>query len=127
MHTLRLVGVLFLAVVLFDCSPAPKGALLKLPSGKEIRVVSIGTMYFSADKPAWMLKYETKTPISNVPELRQEALEIWEQYQSTVERAGRSAAILSANEPMPNTFISKTSGYNFVVEKQSDGTWKMKE
>ena len=84
-------------------------------------------MHFSADQPAWMLKYETKTPVDNVPELRQEAIEIWEQYKSTVERAGMSAAILSANEPTSNTFISKTSGFNFVVQKQPDGTWKMLE
>jgi hypothetical protein len=101
--------------------------VLRLPSGHEIRVVSIGVMYFSKDKPAWMLKYETKTSFDDVPALRQEATEIWEHYKSTVERAGRDAAILSANEPVPDTFISKTRGYNFVVQKQPDGSWKMLE
>ena len=84
-------------------------------------------MYFTADEPAWILKYDTKTPIDKVPELRQEALEVWEQYKSAAELSGKSFAILSANEPMPDTFISKTNGYNFVVEKQPDGSWKMQE
>ena len=127
MATLRLLVCACSILALFSCHPAPKGPLLKLPSGKEIRIVQVGTMYFSADKPGWMLKYETKTPISNVAELRQEALEVWAQYQSAVESDGSSSAILSANEPMPNTFMSRTSGHNFVVEKQPDGTWKMRE
>ena len=84
-------------------------------------------MYFSKDKPAWMLKYETRTSFDDVPALRQEATEIWEYYKPTVESAHREAAILSANEPKPNTVIWKTRGYNFVVQKQLDGTWKMLE
>jgi hypothetical protein len=82
-------------------------------------------MHFSADKPAWMLKYETKTSFDNVSDLRQEALEVWDQYESAVERDGKESAILSANEPAPDTLISHTRGYNFVVKKQSDGTWQM--
>jgi hypothetical protein len=127
MANLRLLVCLCSILALFSCHPAPKGQLLKLPSGKEIRIVQSGTTYFSADRAGWILKYETKTPISNVAELRREALEVWAQYQSGVESDGSSSAILSANEPMPRTFLSRPSGYNFVVEKQPDGTWKMRE
>jgi hypothetical protein len=121
----RFLASCLLACALASCGPRPKAPILQLPSGKEIRIVQIGTMHFSADKPAWMLKYETKTSFDNVVELRQEALELWEQYKGAVERAGRDSAILSANEPTPHTVISHTRGYNFIVKKQPDGTWQM--
>ena len=103
----------------------PKSSAFTTSPGKEIRVVQIGTMHFSADKPAWMLKYETKTSFDNVSELREEALEVWEQYKSAVERDEKESAILSANEPAPDTVISRTRGYNFIVKKQPNGTWQM--
>ena len=115
-----------LALVLAACQRL-QAQVEQLPSGHEIRVVSIGIITFSADKPAWLLKYETKTSFDNVPELRKEALELWERYQSMVEQAGREGAVLSANEPRPNTVFAKTRGYNFIVQKQPDGTWKMLE
>src|SRR5438477_13100174 len=108
MATFRSILCLSLALGAFGCQRAPSGSLLKLPSGKLVRVVSIGTMHFSASHPAWMLKYETKTPIVDVPELRQDATEISQQYKGPVDRAGMSVAILSAHEPAANTVISKT-------------------
>jgi hypothetical protein len=98
-----------------------------LPSGHQVRVVQIGTMFFSADKPALMVKYETKTSFDDVPALREEAKELAEQLRSTLDQSGRDSAILSANEPTGGAIISKTRGYNFIADKQSDGTWKLKE
>lgn len=126
MRRLQLILCCLIVLTVSGCFRV-QPAILRLPSGHEIHVVSIGVMYFSKDKPAWMLKYETKTSFDDVPTLRQEAQEIWEYYKTTVEHAGREAAILSANEPRPNTPIWKTRGYNFVVRRQPDGTWKMLE
>jgi hypothetical protein len=98
-----------------------------LPSGHQVRVLQVGTMFFSADKPALMVKYETKTSFDDVPALREEAKELAEQLRSTLDGSGRDSAILSANEPTGGAIISKTRGYNFIVEKQSDGTWNLKE
>jgi len=84
-------------------------------------------MFFSADKPALMVKYETKTSFDDVAALRGEAKELVEQLRSTFDRSSREVAILSANEPTGNAILAKTRGYNFIVEKQSDGTWKFKE
>jgi len=98
-----------------------------LPSGHQVRVLQIGTMFFSADKPALMVKYETKTSFDDVPALREEAKELSEQLKSTLDRSRRDSAILSANEPTGNKIISKSRGYNFILDKQPDSTWQLRK
>ena|ERR1700731_4876383 len=117
----------FVALLTLTACRRVQALVTTLPSGHQVRVVQIGTMFFSADKPALMVKYETKTSFDDVAALREEAKELAEQLRSTLDGSGRDAAILSANEPQPNTLISKTRGYNFIVDKQADGTWKLKE
>jgi len=98
-----------------------------LPSGRQVRVLQIGTMFFSADKPALMVKYETKTSFDDVPALREEAKELAEQLKSTLDQSRRDSAILSASEPTGNKIISKTRGYNFILDKQPDATWQLRK
>jgi hypothetical protein len=123
-HSLLLICCLALALPACRRVEAPTTTL---PSGRQVRVLQIGTMFFSADRPALMVKYETKTSLDDVPALREEAKELAEQLRSTLDQSGRDSAILSANQPTGGTIISKTRGYNFIAEKQPDGTWKLKE
>lgn len=99
--------------------------ILKLPSGREIGIIGIGTLYSSEDHPAWWLRYETHVKIENEEELRAEAQEVWEVYRSEADRSGEVNAALSANEPKSGTLVIPEGGYNFILQKGPDGTWKM--
>ena len=124
--------LILLCVALLRLAACQRGqapvTVTRLPSGQEIRVVQIGPMFFSAGKPALMVKYATKTSFDDVPALREEAKEIEKQLRSTLNSSGREWAIFRAQEPQRtqrNTVISESS--NFIAKKQSDGTWKLKE
>jgi hypothetical protein len=101
--------------------------VVQLPSGRKVRVLEMGTVHFTQEKPALMIKYETGTSFDDVPALMQEAKELAVYYRSSFKRSGRETVIFRANEPMPNTLFSKTRGYGFVADKQPDGTWKFRE
>jgi hypothetical protein len=119
--------ILCVALLTWTACQRVQAPATKLAFGHKVRVLQIGTMFFSAGKPALMVKYETKTSFDDVQALRQEAKELAEQLRSTLDRSGDDAAILSANEPAGNAIISKTRGDNFIVEKKSGGTWKLNE
>ena len=84
-------------------------------------------MFFSADKPALIVKYETKTSFDDAPALREEAKELSEQLKSTLDQSRRDSVILSANEPTGNQIISKSRGHNFILDKQPDSTWQLRK
>lgn len=116
--TLGLILVAFSA----DAGDYP---ILKLSSGREIGIIGKGVLQFSEGNPAWWLRYETHVKIEKVEELRAEALEVWEAYRSEADRSGLTNAALSANEPRSGTLVTTEGGYNFIFQKQADGTWKM--
>ena len=76
-----------------------KSPVIKLESGKELKVLAAGKIYYAQGKPGWMFKYETKLKIDDVPALQKEAEEIWPLLKKDVEKEGYESAILSANEP----------------------------
>jgi len=71
-----------------------------------------------------MLKYETGIDMKDRAALRQEADEIWVEFQAEAERANVASAILSANSKPQGALIQQAQGYNFVFEKDSTGVWK---
>jgi hypothetical protein len=106
-------------------SPPPGSTVMKLKSGKEVIVLSVGRVSFPNDPPALMLKYQTDIKISNKELLRTEVEEIWEQFQLDVEKEGLTQAIVSANEPPTGGLIQHNRTYNFVYKKMPTGKWQM--
>jgi hypothetical protein len=92
-----------------------------LPSGRKIKVIAEGELKFRDGTVGLILKYQTDLKISDSAALRKEADEIWVVLKQDAERLKLKSAIISANE-MPNGMIGK--GYNFVFEKQGDGSWR---
>jgi hypothetical protein len=120
--------IVLLAMLSLSCKPGvSKGATVTLPSGNQIRLLGIGVLRFSQDTPAWWIRYETRISVEDGARLRVEAQEVFDLYRGEVEKSGRDKAALSANEVIPDTFISKNRGHNFIVAKQPDGSWKMRE
>ncbi|MBV9494340.1 MAG: hypothetical protein JOZ54_08835 [Acidobacteria bacterium] len=97
---------------------------LQLPTGRTVKVLSVGKLYFSNDRPALTLKYQTDLPITNVDALGAEVDEIWMVFQPEVDRANVTNAIITASTPPKGTFVTTGSNYNFVFQKGEDGTWR---
>jgi hypothetical protein len=103
----------------------PAGAgTMRLPSGKQIVVLGIRTLAFTKDPPALMFSYRTDISIDDKVALQREVDEIWPLVRPDVERAGLTAAVISANEGTTGDGLVKHNrGFNFVFEKAPDGTW----
>lgn len=114
-----------LLVFMCGCSQDPQYKLVNLPSGKIIKVMGIGKMFFTKDDPALMLKYETDNSIDNKDLLRLEVEEIWPLFKSDVEHAKLTIAIISAHEPSKGTFIKTRRSFNFVFKRMEDGKWAL--
>jgi hypothetical protein len=113
-------------MLLDSCEGQTRGFLLQLPSGKEIRVLQISTVHFSADTPAWMVRYETAMSLDD-RKLRDEVQEVWERYRDDVEGAGLQTAIIIATGPAPKTLLAHIKQRNFVMKRQPDGNWQMSD
>ena len=121
----RIGPLITAAVLLLSCGARePQFKLVKLPSGKSVKVLSVMKMHFSQGEPALMLKYETDLPISNVAALESEVDEIWLGFQVEVENAQLKNAIVSATSHSSGGFVSRSEGRNFVFQKSANGAWQ---
>jgi hypothetical protein len=119
----RLLTALSVLFLVGCTASGPNYKTFTLPSGKQVRVMSIGQINFSQSAPALMLTYQTDLKVADKAALRSEADEIWSVFRNDVESANLNAAIISANE-IPHGFIVKRgNSYNFVYQKRADGTW----
>jgi len=122
---MRSAVLLALSLLLVACrAPEPHVNLVKLPSGKMLKVISVTKVQFAKGGPALMLKYQTDVPITDVPALEREAREIWPNFMIDVERAKLNNAILSATSLPTGTFAARSAGYNFVLQKGANGLWQ---
>ncbi len=71
-----------------------------------------------------MLQYQTDYKVSDKAALRKEADEIWLYFKTDAEKGNFTSAIISANEVPRGVIFKNSSGYNFVFEKNPDGTWR---
>ena len=102
----------------------PQGAgTMSLPSGKQIKVLGIRKLAFAKGPPALMFSYQTDLSIEDKAALQREADEIWPVLRPDVEKAGLTAAVISANENPTGGVVKQNRGYNFVFEKSPDGRW----
>jgi len=120
----RQAGAMLLGVLFLACGGSqPNYEVKHLPSGKDVKVLGVGKMYFSRDEPALMLKYLTDVAIDDEDALQKEVDEIWPFFRVDVEKAQLRTAIISANEPPTGVVISESRAFTFVFKKADDGTW----
>ncbi len=113
-------------LILCSCAgPGGNRPVMRLPSGDQVRVIKTGPIFGAGAKGIGvMFQYETDLKISDTTALRREAGEVFSMIQPDAERAHETSVIVSALEK-PTGFIVKSShGYNFVFQRQSDGSWR---
>jgi hypothetical protein len=110
-----------LAAVLWSKAQAEQP--LTLGSQKSVNVLSVGPLQSTAGWTALMLKYRTAISLSDVPELRKEADEVWDRFIVDLERSGYQNAIISANGPEKGVILTTNTSYNFIYKK-SEGVWR---
>jgi hypothetical protein len=111
-------------VILFALTAwAPTGEDVKLPSGREIRILGVAKVYFSNGEAALMLRYQTAIPLDDVGTLQSEASEVWERFRIDIEKSGYTIGIVSANERHENLAVTPSRTFNFVYKKSTSGEW----
>ena len=125
----KIIFVAFITLFLISCSSQVKYTTQKLPSGKEIKILGIGKMYFPKDKTtALTLRYQTDISIDDVDLLRKEVEEIWPVFRIDAVKSGLSNAMIMATSPPFKKFLFfyTSRSYNFFVTKKANGTWDFK-
>jgi len=113
-------------LVLTACHVEDPYQLLSLPSGKQIRVLSVVKMHVTAGNPALVLRYQTDQSVDDLKALKAEALEIWPTFQVNVENAGLTNAAISAIGKTKPGFIRTGQAYTFVFQKSGpNGEWQI--
>jgi len=116
------------AAVLLTAFPSPAASLaqnqiLKLPSGRTAKILSVSKVEFSKGVMALMVRYQTTLSVDERKILSQEVDEVWKIAQKEVERYGYGKAIISSNEVPKGIFITANRMANFIYEKGADGKW----
>jgi hypothetical protein len=121
-----LVGFLvMIAALLTSCSTREQQLpTRRLPSGRIVKIQGIVQINFSQGNPTLMLKYQTDLKLRDKDTLRGEADDIWSVFRRDVENGQFKTAIISASEAPRGFIITTSNSYNFVYQKQADGTWK---
>ena len=126
MRRLILCCLAAMVLALTGCGSADTGYTVhRLPSGREVKVLSVSKMFFSKGDPALMLKYRTDLRLEDQEQLRKEVEEVWQAFRVDVEQAGLKAAIISVHEPPKRVLIVSTNkSYNFVIQQSAEGKWE---
>jgi hypothetical protein len=112
-------------LIVFHSQAAPLGAnqMLKLPSGRTAKILSVSKIEYSKGVMALMVRYQTTLSVDQRKALSQEVDEVWKIAQKDVERYGYGEAIISSNEIPKGIFITSNRMANFIYEKGADGKW----
>jgi hypothetical protein len=113
-----------LALTICSGVAAQDHRVVRLASGDEVKILSVGELNFANDKPAWWLRYETHIAMHRTKELEAEAMEVWNIFRPEADRSGKINAAVSAVES--DVSVDSADQYNIVFQKESDGTWKMR-
>lgn len=98
-----------------------------LPSGKVIKLMRVNKWIEAGEENSLVLEYETDIDLDSKDELKTEAEHIWNYFKINVEEAGLTKARILAYSPKKGKFITKSSGYGFLITKQFDGSWQFRE
>jgi hypothetical protein len=115
--------LLFLAVSLLQAAPLYENEILKLPSGRTAKILSVSKVEYSTGVMAVMVRYQTTLSVDERKALSQEVDDVWKMAQKEVERYGYGEAIISSNEVPKGIFITANRMLNFIYEKGADGKW----
>ena len=126
MSPMRLTRSLFL-VILLVVTAVGQEAMLKLPSGKQVKVIKTGPIYNNTTfkKLGFVIQYETELPISDAARLREEAGQVFEACKQQMEKQKETDVIISATTKPTGVILKKTDSYNFVYQKKEDGKWAL--
>jgi hypothetical protein len=97
--------------------------MLKLPSGRIAKILSVSKIEYSKGVMALMVRYQTTLSVDERKALSQEVDDVWKIAQKDVEHYGYDEAIISSNEVPKGIFITASHMVNFIYEKGSDGKW----
>jgi hypothetical protein len=117
------VALLSLMVSRSQAAPLTQNQMLKLPSGRIAKILSISKVEYSKGVMALMVRYQTTLSVDERKALSQEVDEVWKVAQKEVERYGYDEAIISSNETPKGIFITANHVLNFIYEKGADGKW----
>jgi hypothetical protein len=120
-----LFGCAFLALTPSRSQAAPltENEVLKLPSGRIAKILSVSKIEYSKGVMALMVRYQTTLSVDERKALSQEVDEVWKIAVKDVERYGYNDAIISSNEVPKGIFITANRMENFIYEKGADGKW----
>jgi hypothetical protein len=106
-----------------SAAPLHEDQMLKLPDGREVKVLSVSRVEYSKGVMAVMLRYQTSLSVDERKELSKEVDEVWHIAQKDVEYLGYNEAILSSNEVPKGIFLTASRMLNFIYERGPDGKW----
>lgn len=113
-----------LLLVAFCAGPVQGDSLLKLQSGKQVKVLGAAPLYNTSGKRlGLMFRYETELKITDKSALRKEADQVFAAIRLDAEKMNESSVIVSAVEKASGSILSKSQGYNFVYERLPNGSW----
>jgi len=120
-----LLGLALLSLTLSPSRAAPlaQDQVLKLPSGRIAKILSVSKVEYSKGVMALMVRYQTTLSVDERQALSQEVDDVWKFAEKDVERGGFGEAIISSNEVPKGLFITTSHVMNFIYEKGPDGTW----
>jgi hypothetical protein len=109
-----------------SCARTVQGdSFLKLPSGKQVKVLGSGPLINTSGKRLGiMFKYETELKVADKTALRKEADEVFAAVRPDAEKANETSVIVSAVEKPAGFIITKSQGYNLVFERSPSGAWR---
>jgi hypothetical protein len=117
------IALVSLAAVRAHAAPLLKDQVLKLPSGRMAKILSVSKVEYSKGVMALMVRYETTLTVDERKALSDEVDDVWKLAQKDVEHFGYGEAIISSNETPKGIFITTNHVMNFIYEKGSDGKW----
>jgi hypothetical protein len=130
MNRFSLTTLLLALAVLLAAGPCRAAApllhedeLLKLPGGRQVKVLSVSNVEYSKGVMALMVRYQTSLSVDERKALSEEVDDVWRVAQKDVERLGYHEAILSSNEVPKGIFLTASRMLNFIYEKGPDGKW----
>lgn len=112
-----------LAGVTMEHETVAANQVLKLQTGRTIKILSVSKVEYSKGVMALMIRYQTTLSIDQHKALSDEVDDLWKMVVNDVERYGYSKAIISSNEAPKGVFITTNRALTFIFEKGSDGKW----
>jgi hypothetical protein len=114
---------LFMTVCHTQAAPLAENEVIKLPTGRIAKILSVSKIEYTKGVMALMVRYQTTLSVDEGKALSQEVDEVWKIAQKDVEHYGYGEAIISSNEVPKGIFITASRLANFIYEKGADGKW----